>query len=275
MPTVLEARELWKIYETGTNRVEALRKVSVKLEEGEMVAVMGPSGCGKTTLLNCLSGLDEISSGEVFVNGAPLSSMSDRELTTLRGTKLGFIFQSFNLLPVLSAVENVELPLLMVGNSPREARSMALDALASVGLEDRSGHLPAELSGGEQQRVTIARSYVHGPAVILADEATGNLDTKTSDEVLDLLINLNAERGVTIVLVTHDPAVAARCSRIIVMLDGRIVEDSGSEPESDSEEPSEAESDLDQSAVQNITQNITIQDSVITDGIGNLSGEEE
>jgi ABC-type lipoprotein export system ATPase subunit len=275
MPTVLEARELWKIYEIGTNRVEALRKVSVKLEEGEMVAVMGPSGCGKTTLLNCLSGLDEISSGEVLVNGAPLSSMSDRELTTLRGTKLGFIFQAFNLLPVLSAVENVELPLLMAGNSPREARGLALDALTAVGLEDRSGHLPAELSGGEQQRVTIARSYVHGPAVILADEATGNLDTQTSDEVLDLLINLNAERGVTMVLVTHDPDVAARCSRILVMLDGRIVEDSGSGPESDSEEPSEAESDLDQSTVQNITQNITIQDSVIAGDVGNLNGEEE
>ncbi|MDP6907153.1 MAG: ABC transporter ATP-binding protein [Candidatus Thalassarchaeaceae archaeon] len=225
MPAVLEAKELWKIYETGTNRVEALRKVSVTLESGEMVAVMGPSGCGKTTLLNCLSGLDDITSGEVLIDGVGLSAMSDWELTQTRGERLGFIFQAFNLLPVLTAVENVELPLLMAGKSPRDARLMALDALESVGLGDRAGHLPAELSGGQQQRVTIARSFVHNPAVILADEATGNLDTKTSDEVLDLLLQLNKDRGMTMVLVTHDSEVAARCSRTLVMKDGRIVED--------------------------------------------------
>ena len=225
MPTVLEARELWKVYDTGTNRVEALRKVSVSLKPGEMVAVMGPSGCGKTTLLNCLSGLDEISSGEVLIHGQPLSQMSDYDLTSLRGSQLGFIFQSFNLLPVLTAVENVELPLLMAGNSPREARAKALEALEAVGLADREGHLPAELSGGQLQRVTIARSFVHEPAVIFADEATGNLDSQTSDEIIDLLLSLNAERGVTMLLVTHDSEIAARCSRILVMQDGRIVED--------------------------------------------------
>ena len=225
MTTVLEARELWKVYDTGTNRVEALRKVSVSLNPGEMVEVMGPSGCGKTTLLNCLSGLDEISAGEVLIHGQPLSQMSDYDLTALRGSQLGFIFQSFNLLPVLTAVENVELPLLMAGTPPREAREKALEAMEAVGLGNRDGHLPSELSGGQQQRVTIARSFVHDPAVIFADEATGNLDSKTSDEIIDLLLSLNAERGVTTLLVTHDPEIAERCSRVLVMQDGRIVED--------------------------------------------------
>ena len=225
MPTVLEARELWKVYDTGTNRVEALRKVSVSLKPGEMVAVMGQSGCGKTTLLNCLSGLDDITSGEVLIHGQPLSQMSDYDLTSLRGSQLGFIFQSFNLLPVLTAVENVELPLLMAGNPPRKARAKALEALDAVGLADRDGHLPAELSGGQLQRVTIARSFVHDPAVIFADEATGNLDSQTSDEIINLLLNLNAERGVTMLLVTHDSEIAERCSRVLVMQDGLIVED--------------------------------------------------
>ena len=225
MQTVLEARELWKVYDTGTNRVEALRKVSVSLKPGEMVAVMGPSGCGKTTLLNCLSGLDEISAGEVLIHNQALSQMSDYDLTALRGSQLGFIFQSFNLLPVLTAVENVELPLLMAGTSPRESRERAIEALKAVGLGDREGHLPAELSGGQQQRVTIARSFVHDPAVIFADEATGNLDSQTSDEIIDLLLSLNGDRGVTMLLVTHDSEIADRCSRVLVMQDGRIVED--------------------------------------------------
>ena len=151
--------------------------------------------------------------------------MSDYDLTALRGSQLGFIFQSFNLLPVLTAVENVELPLLMAGSPPREDREKALEALEAVGLADRDGHLPAELSGGQQQRVTIARSFVHDPAVIFADEATGNLDSKTSDEIIDLLLSLNAERGVTMLLVTHDSEIADRCSRVLVMQDGRIVED--------------------------------------------------
>ncbi|MBN17349.1 MAG: ABC transporter ATP-binding protein [Candidatus Thermoplasmatota archaeon] len=231
MTTVLEARDLWKIYESGTNRVEALRKVSLTLGAGEMVAVMGASGCGKTTLLNCLSGLDEISSGDVFIHGRSLSQISDADLTSIRGTELGFIFQSFNLLPVLTAVENVELPLLMAGQPPSAARQTAMEALAAVGLEDRAGHLPAELSGGQQQRVTIARSFVHNPAVIFADEATGNLDSKTSDEIIDLLLRLNNERKVTMMLVTHDPEIAERCSRVLIMQDGRIIEDRRNEEE--------------------------------------------
>ena len=231
MTTVLEARDLWKIYESGTNRVEALRKVSLTLGAGEMVAVMGASGCGKTTLLNCLSGLDEISSGDVFIHGRSLSQISDADLTAIRGTELGFIFQSFNLLPVLTAVENVELPLLMAGHPPGAARQTAMEALAAVGLEDRAGHLPAELSGGQQQRVTIARSFVHNPAVIFADEATGNLDSKTSDEIIDLLLRLNNERKVTMMLVTHDAEIAERCSRVLIMQDGRIIEDRRNEEE--------------------------------------------
>ena len=231
MTTVLEARDLWKIYESGTNRVEALRKVSLTLGAGEMVAVMGASGCGKTTLLNCLSGLDEISSGDVFIHGRSLSQISDADLTAIRGTELGFIFQSFNLLPVLTAVENVELPLLMAGQPPSVARQTAMEALAAVGLEDRAGHLPAELSGGQQQRVTIARSFVHNPAVIFADEATGNLDSKTSDEIIDLLLRLNNERKVTMMLVTHDAEIAERCSRVLIMQDGRIIEDRRNEEE--------------------------------------------
>jgi len=231
MTTVLEARDLWKVYESGTNRVEALRKVSLTLETGEMVAVMGASGCGKTTLLNCLSGLDEISAGDVFIQGRSLSRISDSDLTSIRGTELGFIFQSFNLLPVLTAVENVELPLLMAGQSPKAARNDAMEALAAVGLEERAGHLPAELSGGQQQRVTIARSFVHNPAVIFADEATGNLDSKTSDEIIDLLLRLNKERKVTMMLVTHDSEIAERCSRILIMQDGRIVDDRINEEE--------------------------------------------
>ena len=231
MTTVLEARDLWKVYESGTNRVEALRKVSLTLETGEMVAVMGASGCGKTTLLNCLSGLDEISAGDVFIQGRSLSQISDSDLTSIRGTELGFIFQSFNLLPVLTAVENVELPLLMAGQSPKAARNDAMEALAAVGLEERAGHLPAELSGGQQQRVTIARSFVHNPAVIFADEATGNLDSKTSDEIIDLLLRLNKERKVTMMLVTHDSEIAERCSRILIMQDGRIVDDRINEEE--------------------------------------------
>ena len=236
MTAVLEARELWKIYDSGTNKVEALREISVTFNAGEMVAVMGPSGCGKTTLLNCLSGLDDFTAGEVFINGIPLSTMSDREKTTVRGEKLGFIFQSFNLLPVLTAVENVELPLLMSGTSPGEARLIAMDALESVGLSDRASHLPSELSGGQQQRVTIARAFVHNPKVILADEATGNLDTKTSEEVIDLMLQLNESKGVTTILVTHDFDVAKRCTRTLTMRDGLIVEDSAFVPEETVEE---------------------------------------
>ena len=225
MTTVLEAKGLWKVYDMGSSQVKALRGVDLSIEAGEMVAIMGPSGCGKTTLLNCVSSLDEFSTGEVLIDGSPLSEMSDRERTTMRAERLGFVFQSFNLLPVLSAVENVEMPLLIVGEPPKMARARALSALESVGLLDWAGHLPAELSGGQQQRVTIARAFVHEPALILADEPTGNLDTPTSRSILELLIDLNKTRGITFLMVTHEDEIAAKCSRKVTIRDGLITAD--------------------------------------------------
>jgi putative ABC transport system ATP-binding protein len=196
-----------------------------------MVAIMGASGCGKTTLLNILSGIDEPNSGDVHVNGEPLFGISDNKRTRMRAEYLGFIFQDFNLLPVLSAVENVELPLLLLGKSASEARKGALEALQSVGLSQRSEHLPSELSGGQQQRVAVARALVHNPTVILCDEPTGNLDSVTSAEVLELLHKLNRERNTTFLIVTHDAMIAKRCTRTLQMLDGTIVEDRRNEEE--------------------------------------------
>ena len=236
MSSVIEARGLWKVYETGSNQVQALRGVDLSIEAGEMVAIMGPSGCGKTTLLNCVSSLDEFTAGEVLVDGRQISEMSDRERTKMRAQRLGFVFQSFNLLPVLSAVENIELPLLMNDIAPKEARVRALSALESVGLRDWAGHLPAELSGGEQQRVTIARAFVHEPALILADEPTGNLDTSTSGVVIDLLVDLNRSHGITFLLVTHEEEIARKCTRIVTIRDGLIVSDEQLVESSDSEE---------------------------------------
>ncbi len=232
----MEAIDLWKVYETGSNKVQALRGVNLSINKGEMVAIMGPSGCGKTTLLNCVSSLDEFTAGEVLVDGRKMSEMSDKERTRMRAERLGFVFQSFNLLPVLSAVENVELPLLMNDVSPREARERALSALESVGLRDWAGHLPSELSGGEQQRVTIARAFVHEPALILADEPTGNLDTSTSETVIDLLIDLNRSRGITFLLVTHEEGIARECTRLVSIRDGLIVSDEQLVESTDSEE---------------------------------------
>ena len=231
MATVLEGRGLWKIYQSGSNKIEALREISLTIEAGEMVAIMGPSGCGKTTLLNCLSGLDELTTGEVLVEGISLTTSDDRHRTNVRGSNLGFIFQSFNLIPVLTAVENVEMPLLLQGIPAKEARQLSLDALDLVGLRNWSTHRPMELSGGQRQRVTIARAFVHDPAVILGDEPTGNLDTRTSDEVMNLLFKLNAVRGTTMLVVTHDSEIASRCSRVLHMEDGLIVRDEKSEEE--------------------------------------------
>ena len=224
MPPALEASQLWKLYQAGESTVEAVRGVDVRIDSGEMIAVMGPSGCGKTTLLNILSGIDEPTSGTVSVNGQPLYGISDDQRTDLRSQHFGFIFQNFNLLPVLSAVENVELPLLLNGRSPGEARSEAQRALERVGLGDRSGHRPAELSGGQQQRVAVARAIVHRPSIILCDEPTGNLDNTTSGEVMRLLNTMNEEQGTTFLIVTHDPAIAAQCQRTITMSDGNIVD---------------------------------------------------
>jgi putative ABC transport system ATP-binding protein len=186
---------------------------------------MGPSGCGKTTLLNCLSGLDAADKGDIVIEGVSLSGMSDRDRTDYRARRMGFVFQFYNLLPVLSAVENVELPLLVSGARPRDARTSALDALAQVGLSQRANHRPSELSGGERQRTTIARALVNRPAIVWADEPTGDLDSETSKEIMDLLVQLNAEAGLTFILVTHDKGVGARCARIVRMRDGLIETD--------------------------------------------------
>jgi putative ABC transport system ATP-binding protein len=227
----MKATGVWKIYPSGESTVQAVRGVDVSIDAGEMVAIMGASGCGKTTLLNILSGIDEPNSGDVHVNGEPLFGISDNKRTRMRAEYLGFIFQDFNLLPVLSAVENVELPLLLLGKSASEARKGALEALQSVGLSQRSEHLPSELSGGQQQRVAVARALVHNPTVILCDEPTGNLDSVTSAEVLELLHKLNRERNTTFLIVTHDAMIAKRCTRTLQMLDGTIVEDRRNEEE--------------------------------------------
>jgi putative ABC transport system ATP-binding protein len=219
----MQATGVWKLYASGTSTVEAVRGVDVTLKVGEMVAIMGPSGCGKTTLLNVLSGIDVPSAGEVFVDGKPLFGVSDNERTTMRSNYLGFIFQDFNLLPVLSAVENVELPLLLLGVGASEARLRAMQALTDVGLAERSQHRPAELSGGQQQRVAVARAVVHRPAVILCDEPTGNLDSKTSEEVLALLKRINEEHQTTFLIVTHDARIAELCDRVLQMEDGLII----------------------------------------------------
>ena len=225
MEPIVEARQLRKTYETGAVRVDALRGVELVLEPGEMVAIMGPSGCGKTTLLNCLSGLDSVDGGEVVIEGTPLHAMTDRERTDYRARRMGFVFQFYNLIPVLTAVENVELPLLVSGVAGREARERALDALDLVGLAARGGHVPDALSGGERQRVTIARSLVNDPAIVWADEPTGDLDSENAAEIVELMRRLNLERGLTFLIVTHDIAVGRKTDRIVRMLDGRVVEE--------------------------------------------------
>jgi putative ABC transport system ATP-binding protein len=220
--SIVSAKVVRKTYDTGAVRVDALRGVDLELRQGEMVAIMGPSGCGKTTLLNCLSGLDSIDDGEVSIEGTPLSRMSDRERTEYRARRMGFVFQFYNLMPVLTAVENVELPLLLARMDGSKARSRALDALALVGLEERASHVPDALSGGERQRVTIARSLVNDPAIVWADEPTGDLDSENATEIVDLMRRLNLERGLTFLIVTHDIAVGRRTDRIIRMVDGEI-----------------------------------------------------
>ena len=222
--TIIDARDVRRIYDTGKVRVPALNGVDLAVRRGEMAAIMGPSGSGKTTLLNCLSGLDSIDSGQVFVEGVSLGEMSDHERTRYRALHMGFVFQFYNLMPVLSSVENVELPLLLARTSPKEARRRALDALTLVGLQHRAEHVPDELSGGERQRVTIARSLVNDPTIVWADEPTGDLDSDNAMEISDLMCRLNKERGLTFVLVTHDIAVGRKAQRIVRMVDGRVVE---------------------------------------------------
>ena len=220
---IVSAREVHKRFQLGNVEVHALRGIDLDVMPGEMVAVMGPSGCGKTTMLNCLSGLDDFDSGEVQVEGTSLRSMSDRQRTTYRAHRMGFVFQTFNLLPVINAVENVELPLLVGGMRTSDARRRASEVLEQVGLGDRLHHRPGELSGGQRQRVTIARALANDPALVWADEPTGNLDSTSANDVLALMRRLNQQNGQTFVIVTHDPAVGALCDRIVRMQDGEIL----------------------------------------------------
>jgi putative ABC transport system ATP-binding protein len=222
---MIEATGVQKVYASNGLRVHALRGVDLGIRRGEMVAIMGPSGSGKTTLLNCLSGLDDMDGGEVLIGGDSISKMSDRRRTRFRAQRMGFIFQSYNLIPVLSAVENIELPLLVAGVKPKAARTRANAALEMVGLADQTKKRPAQMSGGQQQRVTVARSLVNEPDIVWADEPTGALDSETSKEIMDLLVRLNEEQHQTFVLVTHDAAVAARAHRTIRMRDGLIASD--------------------------------------------------
>ena len=220
---VIEARDVIKTYDTGTVQVHALRGVSLQVRRGEMVAIMGPSGCGKTTLLNSLSGLDDFDSGLVLINGEDISRMPDDKKTEFRARDMGFVFQTYNLLPVLTAAENVELPLIVSGTRPKAAREKALLSLDRVQLRDRSNQRPSQLSGGQRQRVTIARALVNRPAIVWADEPTGALDSTTATEIMDLIVELNSTDHQTCVIVTHDPKVAARCHRTVHMADGMIV----------------------------------------------------
>jgi ABC-type lipoprotein export system ATPase subunit len=220
---MIECHGVNKTYDTGTARIEALKDIDFAVNRGEMVAVMGPSGCGKTTLLNCLSGLDKVDSGQIFLEGQDLARMRDSKRTAYRAKRMGFVFQVYNLLPVLNAVENIELPLLVSGIKPKVARERAMNALRLVSLEKWATHRPAELSGGQRQRVTVARSIVNDPAIIWADEPTGALDSSTAHEIMDLLRELNQRNHLTFVIVTHDQGVGEQCNRIVRMMDGQII----------------------------------------------------
>ena len=226
---IVEARGIHKIYDTGRVKVHALRGIDLTVRKGEMVGIMGPSGCGKTTMLNCLSGLDDLTEGKVHIENKLLNTMTDNEKTEYRAQRMGFIFQFFNLLPVLTAAENVELPLLVAGVKPAKARVRAVEMLELVGLGKHVNQKPAELSGGERQRVTISRSLVNRPALIWADEPTGNLDSETSKEIVDLIVDLNRKNKQTFIVVTHDPKVGQRMDRIVLMESGKITDDGRSQ----------------------------------------------
>jgi putative ABC transport system ATP-binding protein len=235
--TIIAATDVHKVYDSVEVEVHALKGVNLSIRRGEMVAIMGPSGCGKTTLLNTFSGLDDLTQGQVIIDGTPIHELSDKKRTRFRATKMGFVFQFFNLLPVLSAVENVELPLLVAGVKPSAARRRSLDALDRVGLADQAHKRPGAMSGGQQQRVTIARALVNDPAIVWADEPTGNLDSETAAEVMDLLCSMNEEQTQTFVLVTHDPTIAARADRIVRMRDGFIASDKRNGRQGDARQP--------------------------------------
>jgi putative ABC transport system ATP-binding protein len=218
--TVIVTKNLIKTYPMGKIQVEALRGVSLDVRRGEVISIMGPSGSGKSTLINLLGCLDRPTSGEYILDGETVSRLSDNQLAVIRNRKVGFVFQSFNLLPRVSAMENVELPLRYSGMNHHRQR--ARQALEAVGLSDRMKHRPSELSGGQQQRVAIARALVNDPAIVMADEPTGNLDSKSGREIMELLLSLNRERGMTVIIVTHDPAIASQTQRVIRLHDGLI-----------------------------------------------------
>jgi len=221
--SVVIGKDVWKVYGSGDTEVTALQGVSLEISRGELLAIMGPSGCGKTTFLNCFSGLDEITRGQITLEGVDLHSMNDRTKSEYRARRVGFVFQAYNLLPVLSATENVEMPLLIAGVPGREARERARTMLTELGLGDRLDRRPSELSGGQQQRVSLARALVGHPAIVWADEPTGNLDEGDSRQVTTLLRHLNKTYDQTIVVVTHDASVASECDRTLHMRDGRFV----------------------------------------------------
>jgi putative ABC transport system ATP-binding protein len=221
---VIEASGLTKIYRMGTQEVHALSGANVRIQRGEVVSIMGPSGSGKSTLMNILGCLDRPTGGEYLLDGEVVSHLSSDQLAGIRNRKVGFVFQSFNLLPRATALSNVELPLRYAGISKGRTH-LAREALESVGLGDRMTHRPPELSGGQQQRVAIARALVNNPAIIMADEPTGNLDSKSGKEIMELLLTLNRERGTTVIIVTHDPAIASQTLRVIRLYDGLVVEE--------------------------------------------------
>ncbi|MBI5039189.1 MAG: ABC transporter ATP-binding protein [Nitrospirae bacterium] len=220
---LLEIKDVSKIYRLGDIELQALNNVSLNIERGEFAAIMGPSGSGKSTFMNILGCLDKPTNGHYMLEGTDIGGLSRDELAGIRNKKIGFVFQGFNLLPRASAVENVELPMLYDGLPAKNRRQRAMAAIRSMGLEGRENHRPNQLSGGQQQRVAIARALVNGAPIILADEPTGNLDTKTSSEIMGLLLKLNTESSITVILVTHEPDIAAFSRRMIRFVDGRIV----------------------------------------------------
>ena len=222
---MIELKNVTKVYRMGEVEVHALRDISLEIELGEFISIMGPSGSGKSTLMNIIGCLDHPTSGSYFLEAIDVSRLNDNQLAEIRNRKIGFVFQMYNLLPRTSALENVELPLIYTGASNRRKRALA--SLEAVGLADRARHQPSELSGGEQQRVAIARALVNEPSIILADEPTGNIDSKSGEEILAIFEALNRERGITLIVVTHDPQISARAGRIVQLFDGCIMGQAG------------------------------------------------